>query len=190
MPGDEPARSPFPASGERRQLTVVFCDLERSTALSARLDPEDYCALVQSYHDLADGLITRHGGTVAQYLGDGVLAYFGWPAAHGDDADRAVRAGLALVEAIRARVATDGTPLAAGVGIHTGPVVVSGLARGSRTDPLALGETPNVAARVQALAAPGNLLVTAATHRLVSGLFHVEERGAHALKDVPEPIVL
>src|SRR5262249_5916011 len=124
------------------------------------------------------------------YLGDGVLAYFGWPAAHGDDADRAVRAGLALVEAIRAIVATDGTRLAARVGIHTGPVVVSELARGSRTDTLALGETPNAPARVQARPAPGSVLVTAAPHRLVSGLFHVEERGAHALKDVPEPIVL
>src|SRR5215470_11024582 len=101
------APSLFPASAERRQLTVVFCDLERSTALSARLDAEDYYALVQRYHERADELVSRYGGTVAQYLGDGVLAYFGWPAAHGDDADRAVRAGLALVEAISTIVASD-----------------------------------------------------------------------------------
>ena len=176
-------------SGERRQLTVIFCDLVGSTALSDRLDPEDYSALMQSYHDRADEIVSRYGGSVGQYLGDGILAYFGWPTAYGDEPDRAVRAALALVEAVRGMVA-EGRPLAARVGIHTGPVVVSEVDRGGRMDTVTLGDTLNVASRVQSLAEPDTVLITAATHRLVSGFFHVDDRGTHALKGVREPVGL
>jgi class 3 adenylate cyclase/predicted ATPase len=182
--------SPSPETGERRQLTVLFCDLVGSTELSERLDPEDYSTLIRRYHDRAAELIARFGGSVGQYMGDGVLAYFGWPAAYGNDPDRAVRAGLVLVEAVRAIVAADGRPLAARVGIHTGPVVVSEVGRNGKAETVALGETLNVAARVQTLAEPGTVLVTAVTHRLVSGLFHVEEVGARTLKGVSEPVLL
>ena len=184
----EPASTRSADPSERRQLTVLFCDLVGSTALGGRLDLEDYYALVRSYHDRADKLIARYGGTVNQHQGDGVLAYFGWPAAYGDDPDRAVRAGLALAEAVRGMATTDGTRLAARVGIHTGPVVVSEVDDGINVETFALGETPNIASRVQALAEPDNVVVTAATHRLVSGLFHVEDRGAQTLKGVAEPV--
>jgi class 3 adenylate cyclase len=184
----EPGSTRSADPSERRQLTVLFCDLVGSTALGGRLDLEDYYALVRSYHDRADKLIVRYGGTVNQHQGDGVLAYFGWPAAYGDDPDRAVRAGLALAEAVRGMATTDGTRLAARVGIHTGPVVVSEVDDGINVETFALGETPNIASRVQALAEPDNVVVTAATHRLVSGLFHVEDRGAQTLKGVAEPV--
>ncbi|MBX3024566.1 AAA family ATPase [bacterium] len=174
-------------AGERRQLTVLFCDLVGSTNLGARLDLEDYFELVRTYHDRADALIARYGGSVAQHQGDGIVAYFGWPAAHGDDAERAVRAGLAVAEEVGAIVAGDGTRLAARVGIHTGLVVVSSVGGGLNVETIALGDTTNVAGRVQTLGEAGSVLVTAATHRLVSGLFHVEDRGAPPLKGIAEP---
>jgi class 3 adenylate cyclase len=176
-------------AGERRQLTVVFCDLVGSTDLAARLDPEEYGEALHAYHANADEVITRHGGYVAQHLGDGLLVYFGWPQTYDDAAERAVRAGLALVEAT-ATVHAGGAPLAARVGLHTGAVVLSAIGAGNRQETLAVGDTPNVAARVQAASAPGQVLITAATHRLVAGLFIVEECGAHSLKGVPRPVEL
>jgi class 3 adenylate cyclase/tetratricopeptide (TPR) repeat protein len=171
--------------GERRQLTVLFCDLVGSTPLAARLDPEDWREVVRTYQRAASEVVTRFEGHVAQYLGDGLLVYFGYPQAHEDDAERAVRAGLAMVEATRALNARleqeHGLQLAVRVGMHTGPVVVD--AAGA-----VFGETPNVAARVQAVAEPDAVVLTAATHRLVSGWFVVEDAGRQALKGVPEPV--
>jgi class 3 adenylate cyclase len=173
-------------AGSRRQLTVLFCDLVGSTELSARLDPEDLRALVQRYQGEAGDVVARYGGHVAQYLGDGVVVYFGFPEAHENDPERAVRAGLEIVEVVGAADAR----LAVRVGIHTGLVVVAEMGGGERADTVALGETPNVAARVQALATPGTVVVTAATHRLVAGLFIVEEGGTHELKGVPRPVAV
>jgi class 3 adenylate cyclase len=178
-----------PETGERRQLTVLFCDLVGSTDLSTRLDPEDYREALRAYHLRADEVIARYGSRVAQHLGDGLLVYFGWPQAYDDSAERAVRAGLELVE-VTATVHAGGAPLAARVGLHTGSVVVSDVGKGARHETLALGETPNVAARVQAAAQPGQVVISAATHRLVAGLFVVEELGAHPLKGVPHPVEL
>jgi len=166
-----------PRDGERRQLTILFCDLVGSSALATRLDPEDWQDVLRAYQRRAGEVIARHGGHVAQYLGDGLLVYFGWPTAYDDAAERAVRAGLALVEAAAA-VQADGERLAARVGIHTGAVVVGALGREGRSETLALGEVPNVAARVQAEATPGSVWITAATRRLVAGMFVVEEPAA------------
>jgi len=175
--------------GERRQLTVLFCDLVASMELAACLDPEDWQDVLCSYHARAREVITRHGGHVAQYLGDGLLPYFGWPKTFDAAAERAVRGGLALVDAA-ASVHANGLALAVRVGIHTGPVVVGALGGEGRSEMLALGDTPNVAARVQGAAAPGTVLVSAATQRLVAGVFVVEERGPQALKGVREPLSL
>ncbi|HVS63106.1 MAG TPA: AAA family ATPase [Thermoanaerobaculia bacterium] len=173
-------------SAERRQLTVLFCDLVGSTELSSRLDPEDLRELVSAYQRAADEVIGRFGGHVAQHLGDGLLVYFGWPLAHGNDAERAVRAALALPAAVR----NIDTRLEVRVAIHTGTVVVGDLGSGRSTERLALGEVPNVAARVQGEAAPGEVLITAATHRLVAGLFLVKDRGSRSLRGVPQPVEL
>ena len=186
----EPASSPpEPEPAERRQLTVLFCDLVGSTEISTRLDPEDWREVVGAYQRAAGEVIARYGGHVAQYLGDGLLVYFGWPQAYDDAAERAVRAGLALVGAA-ATVQADGRALAVRVGLHTGPVVVSALGGEGRNETLALGEVPNVAARVLGAAEPGTVVMSAATQRLVAGLFVVEERGAQRLKGVPAPVVL
>ncbi len=182
----QPAPRPEAATGERRQLSVLFCDLVGSTELASRLDPEDWREIVRAYHKAAADVVARFGGHVAQWLGDGLLAYFGWPKAYGDDAERAVRAGLGLVDATPA---VD-PRFAVRVGIHTGPVVVGEIGDGTRVETLALGETPNIAARLQALADPGTVLLTETTQRLVAGLFQVEPSGTHVLKGVPEPVAL
>ncbi len=178
----ETPRSDLAADGERRQLTVLFCDLVGSTELSSSLDPEDYRELVRGYQTRADQAVERFGGHVAQHLGDGLLVYFGWPRAFDDAAERAVRAGLALVDALA------DSELHLRVGIHTGPVVVSDIGSAGHSEMLALGETPNLASRVQALAAPDTVLLTAATHRLASGMFVVEDEGEHKPKGVREPV--
>src|SRR5437870_3686274 len=168
----QPARTPSrPASpeAERRQLTVMFCDLVGSTALSEQLDPEELREVVRAYQQVSAEVIARYEGHIAQYLGDGLLVYFGYPSAHEDDAQRAVSAGLAVVDAVvalSARQPPRGDALAVRVGIHTGLVVVGEIGSGSRREQLALGETPNVAARIEALAEPGTVVVSAATHRL------------------------
>jgi class 3 adenylate cyclase/tetratricopeptide (TPR) repeat protein len=178
-------------AGERRHLTVLFSDLFNSTAISAALDPEDWSLMAAEYQRAARDAITGFGGHVAKYLGDGVMAYFGWPEAHENDAERAVRAALALqaaMEVLNGRSREQGRPeLLTRIGIHTGPVVV-GQGGGGSAD--VFGETPNVAARVQAAAPPGSIFMTAAVHQLVSGLFVVEERGTQPLKGVREPAAL
>src|SRR5215813_3039517 len=143
-------------TAERRQLTVMFCDLVGSTALSARLDPEDLRAIIGAYHRCCTELVERNGGFVAKYMGDGVLAYFGYPRAHEDDAERAVRAGLALVEAVpRPELAAE-AGLQVRIGIATGLVVVGDLTgSGEAQERGVVGETPNLAARLKTLAQPG-----------------------------------
>jgi class 3 adenylate cyclase/predicted ATPase len=179
---------PTPAEAERRQLTVAFIDLVGSTALSARLDPEDYRAVVQDYQQTCVTVLQRHDGYLAQYLGDGLLVYFGYPTAHEDDARRAVRTGLEIVEVLRGQVRPHSLPVR--IGIHTGLVVVGEIGVRGRTEQLALGETPNIAARVQGIANPDEVLISAATYHLVEGLFECEARGQPALKGIATPLTL
>jgi class 3 adenylate cyclase len=182
-------------AGERRHLTVLFCDLVGSTQIAARLDPEEWREVVASYHHAAAEEITRFGGHVAKYLGDGVMAYFGWPEAHDNDAERAARAGLELLDVISKLDQRSGTGfslsspvrLASRIGIDSGAVVV-GAGAGKEAD--VFGEAPNIAARVQAAAEPGTVLITDAVHQLVSGLFVVESRGASVLKGIERPLEL
>ena len=180
-----------PTGGERRQLTVLFCDLVGSTALSSDLDPEDLRDVVRGYQKAVAEVIGRHEGYIAQYLGDGLLIYFGYPKPHEDDAARAVRAGLGVVAAI-CELSFPATrvpgPLQVRIGIHTGPVVIDEIGADDRRERLALGETPNVAARLQALAEPNAVMVSDATHRLLEGLFDFEARGSHQLKGVAGPV--
>ena len=161
-PASEPKAPPerVPAAAERRHLTVMFCDLAGSTALSARLDPEDMREIIRVYQDACSGIVTRYDGLVAKFMGDGILAYFGFPRAHEDDAERAVRAGLEIA-ALAPRLETRaGEPLAVRIGVATGRVVVGDLiGQGSAQEQAVVGETPNLAARLQALAAPGGVLV-------------------------------
>src|SRR5262245_9851189 len=179
------SREPSGAA-ERRQLTVMFCDLVGSTALSTRLDPEELREHVQAYQAVSSAPIARFGGHIAQYLGDGLLVYFGYPTAHEDDAQRAVRAALAVVDAVRARD-TGGVRLAGRGGSHTGLVVVGEMGGGDRHERLALGETPNIAARLEALAEPDTVLISGATHRLVERFFACRELGARELRGVANP---
>src|SRR5215472_14741258 len=175
-------------SGERRHLTVLFCDLAGSTEIAAQLNPEEWRETVAHYHRRAAEAITRYGGHVAKFLGDGVMAFFGYPAAHDDDAERGARAGLAIVETVsNLGQHPVHAKLAVRVGIDSGPVVV-GAGAGKEAD--IFGEAPNVAARVQAAAEPDTVLITAATHRLVSGLFVVQERARQALRGIAQPVDL
>src|SRR6266852_7386508 len=175
-------------TGERRHLTVLFCDLVGSTALAAQLDPEEWRVILADYHRTAAEAITRFGGYVAQYLGDGVMAYFGWPEAHDNDAERAARAGLAILDAIaKLNEQSERRKLSARVGIDSGAVVV-GAGAGKEAD--VFGDAPNIAARVQNAANPDTVMITDATHRLVSVLFVVEERGAQQFKGVPDSVEL
>jgi class 3 adenylate cyclase len=174
--------------GERRHLTVLFCDLVGSTAIAARLDPEAWRDTVATYHRAAAEAITRFDGHVAKYLGDGVMAYFGWPAAHDNDAERAARAALAILDAIAKLNEQPGpVKLSTRVGIDSGTVVIG---RGAGNEAEVFGDTPNIAARVQEAAAPGTVAISDATHRLVSGLFVVEDLGAQQLKGIQQPLPL
>jgi class 3 adenylate cyclase/predicted ATPase len=187
-PAPGPPAAP-PNQAERRQLTVMFVDLVGSTALTGRLDPEDMGAVLRVYQDTCAGVITRFEGHIAKYMGDGVLAYFGYPLAHEDDAERAVRAGLGITEAVGRLAAPAGTPLAARVGIATGPVVVGDLVgAGAAREETVVGETPNLAARLQNLAPPGGVVVSRRTRRLVGGLFETADLGSHQLKGFERPI--
>jgi class 3 adenylate cyclase len=180
-----PAPTP---EGDRRQLSVMFCDLVGSTALSEQLDPEDLHELVTAYQQAVLRVVQRYEGHIAQYLGDGILAYFGYPAAHEDDAVRAVRAGLDILAEIAQLAVTP--PVQVRLGVHTGPVVIGAVGEGGRTEQLALGKTPNIAARVQSAAQPQALTISGATHRLVQGLFDCQDLGAHTLKGIAEPVAL
>ena len=175
------------ATGERRYLTVMFCDLVGSTGISAQLDAEEWRDLVGAYLDAASAAVTEMGGHVAKKLGDGLLALFGYPVAHENDAERAARAALAIQRALaelnRKNAGTSRPELAARIGLDIGPAVLD--ASGE-----IYGDVANIAARVQALAEPGAVLVTARVQRQVAGLFVAEERGTHNLKGVPEPMAL
>jgi class 3 adenylate cyclase/tetratricopeptide (TPR) repeat protein len=176
-------------TAERRQLTIMFCDIVGSTALSTRLDPEDMREIVGAYHRRCADLITRAGGFVARYMGDGVLAYFGYPHALEHDAERAVRAGLSLVEAVPKLKTAAGVPLQVRVGIATGLVVVGDLiGSGVAQEQGVVGETPNLAARLQALAEPGAVVISLSTRRLTGGLFDYRDLGAVALKGFAETV--
>ncbi len=175
---------------ERRQLTVMFCDLVGSTALSARLDPEDLRAVIGAYHRCVAKVIGRGGGFVAKYMGDGVLAYFGYPRAGEHDAERAVRAGLQLVEKV-AGLDTAAGALQVRVGIATGLVVVGDLiGQGASQEQAVVGETPNLAARLQALAEPGTVVIAPSTRRLTGGLFEYVDLGAVELKGLGAPVMV
>jgi class 3 adenylate cyclase len=184
------ATKPKPVDfAERRQLTVMFCDLVGSTALSARLDPEDLRSVISAYHGCCSKLVERNGGFIAKYMGDGVLAYFGYPRAHEHDAERAVRAGLAVVETVPKLATNAGSPLQARIGIATGLVVVGDLiGAGVAQEQAVVGETPNLAARLQALAEPGAVVIAASTRRLTSGLFEYRDLGTVALKGYAENV--
>src|SRR5262249_30343632 len=193
-PGETPALPPAagaapppalsPPAAERRHLTVLCCDLAGALALADPPDPEDYREVLQAYHQLCTEVMQRFDGYVAQYLGNSVLVYFGYPVAHEDDAQRAIRAGLALVDAL----ATHTPPLVVRLGVHTGLVVVDDVGVGPRHAPLALGETPTLALRLPALAAPNTLVISAATQQLVAGYFRCKALGAHALGDLAPPL--
>ena len=174
---------------ERRQLTVMFCDLVGSTALSGRLDPEDLRGIIGAYHRCCAELIERCGGFVAKYMGDGVLAYFGYPQAHEHDAERAVQAGLAIVEAAPKLVTIAGSPLQVRVGIATGLVVVGDvIGSGEAQERGIVGETPNLAARLQGIAEPNMVVIAEGTRRLLGNLFELEDLGAKDLKGIAGPV--
>jgi class 3 adenylate cyclase len=176
--------------GERRHLSVLFCDLVNSTEIVARLDPEEWGHIAADYHSAAAKAVAHLGGHVAEYLGDGVVVYFGYPEAHEDDVERAVRSGLAIVDAIASlngRLAASQVKLSVRVGIHTGPVVIShGRGRGTRV----FGDTTFIASRVQNAAEPNTVVITKHTHQLVGGRFIAESLGKHHLKGVEEPVEL
>jgi class 3 adenylate cyclase/tetratricopeptide (TPR) repeat protein len=173
--------------GERRQITLFFSDLVGSTALSERIDPEELQRLYAEYQQACGEVVNRYGGYVAQFLGDGILAYFGFPTAHGDDAARAVRTGIELLHRL-GQTEVGRSHAAVRIGIHTGLVVVGGAGGDSRREPLALGEAPNVAARLQSEAQPDTLVVSEATRRLLGGQFMLEPLGAHTLKGISRPM--
>jgi class 3 adenylate cyclase len=174
---------------ERRQLTVMFVDLVGSTALSTRLDPEDMREIVGAYHRSCAEQITKAGGFVAKYMGDGVLAYFGYPRAHEHDAERAVLAGLALVEAVPKLSTTAGSPLQVRIGIATGLVVVGDLiGTGAAQEQAVVGDTPNLAARLQGIAEPNMVVIAEGTRRLLGNLFEFEDLGAKNLKGIGGPV--
>ena len=182
-----PAVNSRPAAdtAERRQLTVVFCDLVGSTALAARLDPEDMRSIIAAYHQCCAAQIARHGGFVAKYMGDGVLAYFGYPQAHEHDAERAVRAGLAIVEAVPKLETSASAPLHVRVGIATGIVVVGDLfGSGESQERWVVGDTPNLAARLQGIAEPDSVVIAESTRKLLGDLFELVDLCPQNLKGV------
>jgi class 3 adenylate cyclase/tetratricopeptide (TPR) repeat protein len=183
-----PRDGPTPADAERRQLTVMFCDLVGSTELSSRLDPEDLREVIGDYHRAVTQTVAAFDGFVAKYMGDGVLVYFGYPRAHEDDAERAVRGGLGVVDAV-GRLTPKSAKLQALVGIATGLVVVGDLiGEGSAQEQSVVGETPNLAARLQALAEPDTVVIAAATRRLVGDLFEIRDLGAVEVKGIAGPV--
>jgi class 3 adenylate cyclase/predicted ATPase len=174
---------------QRRHLTVMICDLVGSTALSARLDPEDMRAVIDAYHAACARITRTYDGFLAEFRGDGILAYFGYPVAHEDDAERTVRAGLDIIAAVARLETRAAEPLAVRIGIATGLVVVGDLSRaGALREHAVVGETPNLAARLQALAEPGTIVVAASTRRLLGDLFRLRDLGRHEVKGLAEPV--
>jgi class 3 adenylate cyclase/predicted ATPase len=180
------------SDAERRQLTVMFCDLVDSTKLSSQLDPEEYREVVRAYQRVCTDVIQRYDGYVAQLLGDGLLIYCGYPQAHEDDAQRAVRAGLGMLAALgdlnQGLQQVKGLQLAIRVGIHTGLVVIGEMGGAQRQEQLALGEVPNIASRIQGLAEPNTIMVSMDTYRLIQGYFDCRALGAQAIRGVAEPV--
>src|SRR6266852_648904 len=170
---------------ERRHLTVMICDLVGSTALSARLDPEDMRAVIDAYHAACARITRTYDGFLAEFRGDGILAYFGYPIAHEDDAERTVRAGLDIIAAVARLETRAAEPLAVRIGIATGVVVVG---EGELREHAVVGDTPNLAARLQALAEPGTIVVAASTRRLLGDLFRLCDLGSHEVKGIAEPV--
>jgi class 3 adenylate cyclase/predicted ATPase len=188
---DHSPAAPYGQVAERRQLTVLFCDLVDSTPLSSRLDPEELREVVRAYQDACAKVIARYQGRIAKYLGDGLLVYFGYPQAHEDDAQRAVRAGLGIVAAMgqlnTSLTQERGVSLSVRLGCHTGLVVIEDTSRGARNEE-AFGETLNIAARLQGVAAPNNLVIGALTFQLLGGVFACESLGTPPLKGVAQPL--
>src|SRR5262249_10748455 len=180
-PPHAPLPAPHPPDAERRQLTVMFCDLVDSTRLSSQLDPEEYRDMVRAYQNVCTEVIQRYEGHIAQLLGDGLLIYFGYPQAHEDDPHRAVRTGLGILAAmgdLNTRLQQEkGVQLAIRVGIHTGLVVIGEMGGAGRQEQLALGEVPNIAARIQGLAEPNTILISTDTYRLIQGYFECQALG-------------
>ena len=176
-------------AAERRHLTVMICDLVGSTALAARLDPEDMRAVIDAYHAACARITLTYDGFLAEFRGDGILAYFGYPIAHEDDAERTVRAGLDIIAAVARLETRAAEPLAVRIGIATGVVVIGDLSReGALREHAVVGETPNLAARLQALAEPGTIVLAASTRRLLGELFHLRDLGRHEVKGIAEPV--
>jgi len=185
-----PAAAP---DAERRQLTVMFCDLVGSTALSTGMDPEDLRDVIASFQSRCSAAIRRYDGFVAKYMGDGILVYFGYPRAHEDEAERSVRAGLDIVDAITelndAVPRPPGVELAVRIGIATGPVIVGDqIGEGTASETAVVGEPPNLAARLQALAQPNQIVVSAATRAMLGDHFDLADLGAYELKGFAEPV--
>jgi class 3 adenylate cyclase/predicted ATPase len=176
------------APGERRHLTVMICDLVNSTALSARLDPEDMGAVIDAFQAACARITLAYDGFIADFRGDGILAYFGYPRAHEDDAERTVHAALDIVAAVAKLKTSAEEPLSVRIGIATGLVVVGGLGEGALREHVVIGDTPSLAARLQALAEPGTVLVTSSTRRLLGDFFRLRELGLYQVKGITEPI--
>ncbi len=174
---------------ERRHLTVMICDLVGSTALSARLDPEDMRAVIDAYHATCARITRTYDGFLAEFRGDGILAYFGYPLAHEDNAERTVRAALDIIAAVARLETRAAEPLAVRIGIATGLVVIGDPSRqGGLREHAVVGETPNLAARLQALAEPGTIVVAASTRRLLGDWFRLRQLGRHEVKGIAEPV--
>src|SRR5437868_10785486 len=192
-PAPTPPFATAPAQAERRRLTVMFCDLVGSTALSTGMDPEDLRDVIASYQNRCSAAIRRYDGFVAKYMGDGILVYFGYPRAHEDEAERSVRAGLDIVDAMAELNAAiprpPGVELAVRIGIASGPVIVGDqIGEGTASETADVGETPNLAARLQALAQPNQIVVSAATRAMLGDHFDLEDLGASELKGFAEPV--
>src|SRR6266545_834511 len=190
-----PAGSPAAATGsrlsegERRQITVLFCDIVGSTALALQLDPEDLSAVIRRFQAICAAMIAHAGGHIARYMGDGLLVYVGYPQAHEDDAESAVRAGLDLVAKVGQLLLPSGEPLQIRVGIATGLVIVGEtIGEGSSREQAVVGETPNLASCLQSQAAPNTVVVAASTRRLLGGVFVCEDLGSFELKGFLEPV--
>jgi class 3 adenylate cyclase/tetratricopeptide (TPR) repeat protein len=191
LPSAASRTEPVPGEPERRHLTVVFADLVGSTPLSTRLDPEDLRDVIEAWRICATGLVVRHGGLVTRHMGDGILAFFGYPRAHETDAERAVRAGLAIVDAVRRLDTTAGPPgtLATRVGLATGVVIVGDLiGAGSSLEWSVVGETPNLASRLQTLTEPNTVIIDNVTRRITGGIFEYVSLGPIELKGIAEAV--
>ena len=185
--GDDAQRGD--GGAERRHLTVMICDLVGSTALSARLDPEDMRTVIDAYHAACARIVRTYDGFLAEFRGDGILAYFGYPRAHEDDAERTVRAGLDIIAAVAALKTRAAEPLAVRIGVATGLVIVGNLSgEGALREHSVVGDAPNIAARLLALAEPGTIVVAASTRRLLGDLFRLRDLGQHEVKGIAEPV--